>query len=166
MHFLQFAFFIAKFLAFLTDYFCLFRGKIFCNVYLYFFSACFAFYFHFIILPGICRPGSALCSGRFISGEDGGHRILAKGEDGFSAQVFADFLGNAAALGFLAIVQGDGLGGTGDHGIRPNAILITNAVHAVNLTNFKLHHFPYFLSFGGFCFPCPPDSYIIPQNLT
>ena len=134
--------------AFLADYFSLFRVKILRCVYLNRFSARFAFYIHFAISPGFA-PRLGLCSRRLISGKDWGHGILAKREDGFSAQVFAGGLGNAAALGFLAIGKGDGLGGTGDHLITPHAIMITGAIHAINLTNFKLLHFTYFLSVPG-----------------
>jgi hypothetical protein len=65
---------------------------------------------------------------------------LTEREDCFSVSELAVGLGDSASLGFLAIGNGDGLGGTLGHGVRPDAIMHTRASHGVGLSDFKSFH--------------------------
>ena len=75
-----------------------------------------------------------------LSVKSGGHRILAEGVNGFGSAPFRSLFADAAFLGFLAVSDSDHLSGAGGDGVRPDAILIADAAHAVGLADFKFLH--------------------------
>lgn len=98
---------------------------------------------HFIsFLPGYAPPAGIYLFGStdLIGGKRGGHGILTKGENGFSADIFADLLADPAALKLFAVHDGDGGGGAVDHLISPDAIVHACAAHGISFTNFELDH--------------------------